>query len=193
MEEDKILNEKFSDLRRQAERLLAGKGKIPVLESDEDPLKLIHELQTYQIELELQNDELRRSQQNLMESNIRYTRLYDFAPIGYLTLNSKGMILNANLTFSDMVLNERSFLINQPLSVFISTQDQDVYFQYKRNLSTSALPQKCELRLLRKDKTLLDVRLESRIADDNDNEIEEYRIVIIDISDKKAAEKAKEV
>jgi len=89
MNQNKILTDKFSDLRRQAEQLLAGKEKIPGLDLGDDPLKLIHELQTYQIELELQNDELRRSQQNLMESNIRYTRLYDFAPIGYCLLTMR--------------------------------------------------------------------------------------------------------
>jgi len=69
-------------------------------------LKIIHELQTYQIELELQNEDLRLSQQELMKSRMSYEELYDFAPVGYLTLNLKGLILKANLTFSNMLQRE---------------------------------------------------------------------------------------
>ncbi|MGM0394017.1 MAG: hypothetical protein ACQEQ5_06260, partial [Thermodesulfobacteriota bacterium] len=89
---NKTVEEKFNALRRQAEELIAKPdfSRKPV--AVEDPLRLIHELQTFQVELELQNDELRIAQQELMEFKIHYTQLYDFTPVGYVTLNAKGKI-----------------------------------------------------------------------------------------------------
>ncbi|MCP4163031.1 MAG: hypothetical protein GY760_23465, partial [Deltaproteobacteria bacterium] len=153
--------DKFSELRNQAERLLALKGNVPGLAYDDDPLKLIHELQTLQIELELQNEELHRSQQELMQSQINYTELYDFAPVGYITTSLKGLILGSNLILSDMLQTERSLLINQPLSAFIHIEDQDIYYRHQKNLSESKTRQISELRLQPKDGAILDVQLES--------------------------------
>jgi two-component system cell cycle sensor histidine kinase/response regulator CckA len=184
--------DKFLELRRQAEKLLALKGNVPGLVYDDDPLKLIHELQTFQIELELQNEELHRSQQELMASNIRYTELYDLAPVGYITLGIKDLILRANLTFADMLLIERSYLINQPLSAFIVPEDQDIYYRYKKSLSDSKAPLFCELCMEQKDGMLLDVRLESRIVSRSSGDIDGYRIALIDISDQKRAERERE-
>ncbi|MBT6339694.1 MAG: response regulator [Desulfobacula sp.] len=186
-----MTDNKFLDLRRQAETLLKAKGKYALAFND-DPLKLIHELQTYQIELELQNEVLHQSQKDLMESKILYTELYDFAPVGYLSLGSKGLILSSNLTFADMLLTQKSYLINQSLSAFVAIEDQDIYYKYKKNIAVSKTPNSCELRLKKKDGTLLEVRLESRIVSDSSGDIEEYRIAIMDISDQKAAEKEKE-
>ncbi len=192
MSKNKYSDDRFIKLRRQAEKLLAAKGKTPEFTHDDDPLKLIHELQTFQIELEIQNEELQRSQQELMASNIRYTRLYDLAPVGYITLGIKGLILNANLTFADMLLVERSNLINQPLSAFIVPEDQDTYYGYKKSLADSKKTQFCDLRMEQKDGTILDVRLENRAAPKNSGEIEGYHIALIDITDQKKAEREKE-
>jgi len=190
--QDKKSKENFSDLRMRAEKLLAGEGKISDFDSGDDPLKLIHELQTYQIELELQNEELLRSQQELMESKIQYTELYDLAPVGYISLSTKGLILRVNLTFAEMLLIERSNLINQPLSASIVPEDQDIYYQYKKNLSDSEASQICELRMEQKDGSILDIRLEGCVVPKNSEDIEGYRIALINISDQKKAERERE-
>ncbi len=113
---DETFGLKIHELRRQAERLLAERGKSSGKAFEGDPLKLIHELQTMQIELELQNEDLRLSQQALMESKASYEELYNFAPVGYLTISKKGLILKSNLTFADMLSKERLHIINQPMS-----------------------------------------------------------------------------
>jgi PAS domain S-box-containing protein len=182
---NKASQEKFNTLRRQAEKLLAA---TPSLETDgigDGPLKLIHELQTYQIELELQNEELHRSQQQLMKSQMRYTELYDFAPVGYITLNLKGRILNANLTLADMLAVERSSLINQPLSAHIVFEDQDIYFRHIRDLSDTRMRQVCELRMKKTDGTVLDVQLESTVSSLINGQPKQYQTVAIDISAQK--------
>ena len=77
----------FSDLRRRAEALLAAEAILPEELSPAEATRLIHELRVHQIELEMQNEELRLSQARLEESRSKYADLYDFAPVGYLTLD----------------------------------------------------------------------------------------------------------
>lgn len=181
--------EKFYQLRKQAETLMTNidfSDTPPVMH---DQLKLIQELQTFQIELELQNEELHRSQQELMASNIRYTGLYDLAPVGYLTSDSKGIILNANLTLADMLLlMDRSFLLGQPMSAYIVSKDQDIYYQHIRNLADPKTRQICELRMEKTDGTSFYVQLESTILSYQIDKPEQYRTVVIDISKRKQLE-----
>lgn len=182
--------EKFKQLRRKAEELIRTKKAIPIPITPEDPLKLIHELQTFQIELELQNEELNRINRDLMEMQIRYTELYDLAPVGYIDVSLKGMILNTNLTFADMLSNQRSLLLNQPLSSYVFPEDQDKYYMHLRYLSNSKARKICELRMKKKDETPLYVQLESMLFLDVHNDTEQYRIIISDISERKQVEKA---
>ena len=179
-------------MRRQAEALMVKKGFKSPPDIVDDPLELIHELQTFQVELELQNEDLHRSQQELMEFKMRYTELYDFTPVGYVCLDTKGVILNANLTLADMLSTERSSLMNQPLSGFILFEDQDIYYRHLRDLAESKIRQICELRLRKMDGTPLDVQLESIVFSCQSWRPEQYRTVIIDISGRKQMEKERE-
>ncbi len=181
--------QKFDKLRIQAEKLLALKENVPDLAYDDDPLKLIHELQTFQMELELQNEELHRSQQELMQSQTDYTELYDFAPAGYITTNFKGLILRTNLTLADMLSTERANLINQPMSAFIHIEDQDIYYKHLKNLSESKTRQISELRLQPKDGAVFDVQLESTIVTNEIGDTAKYRTIVIDITERKRIEK----
>src|SRR4051794_24117417 len=86
------------DLRQRAEKLLARRPAVADAEPEQDQAlrRLVHELQVHQVELEMQNDELRRSQAELERTRDRYLHLYDMAPVGYLTLDESGRILAAN-------------------------------------------------------------------------------------------------
>jgi PAS domain S-box-containing protein len=184
-------HEKFNQLRRHAEQLMKDKDFISPLPFVADPLELIHELQTFQVELELQNEELHRSQQELMEFKKRYTELYDFTPVGYICLDKKGVIRTANLTLADMLSAQRSSLINQAFSDYVLFEDQDIFYRHIRDLAEVKTRQICELRMRKKDGTPLDVQLESTVISYQSDRPEQYRTVIIDISARKQMEKEK--
>jgi two-component system, cell cycle sensor histidine kinase and response regulator CckA len=190
MNRKKAAHDKFNQLRRQAEQLIKKNDMVSPLV--EDPLALIHELQTFQVELELQNEELNRSQQELMEFKKRYTDLYDFTPVGYICLDKKGVILNANLTLADMLSTPRGSLISQAFSNYILFEDQDMYYRHIRDLAELKIRQICELRMRKKDGTPLDVQLESTVISYQSDRPEQYRTVIIDISARKQMEKEKQ-
>ena len=149
MTKDKPNSPDFSELRRQAEERFAAKQR----EIDQ-PLgyveKLLHELQVHRIELELQNEELRNTQVQLQESLMEYSDLYDFAPVGYFTLNEKGLILKANLAGATLFGVERRNLINKPLRAFIASESRAVFDDFRKTLFKTLTKQLCEVKLLRK-------------------------------------------
>src|SRR5208283_2972171 len=106
-------NSKSDDdtLRGEAEDRLRSGIDLPDDIPAEDAKRLIHELRVHQIELEMQNDELRRSQIQLDESRMRYADLYDFAPVGYLTFDREGLVVEANLTVAKRLGKERSRIL----------------------------------------------------------------------------------
>ena len=160
-------NQGESELRRRAEKKLkettSGSGDLSGV-SPERMATLIHELEVHQIELEMQNDELRRIQGELEKTRDRYTHLYDFAPVGYFTLSEKGIIEEANLSCASMLGVERSSLMGKPLSRFICKDDQDVFYVHRKALFEANAKQVCELRLVRKDRTHFHAQLESIVA-----------------------------
>ncbi|WP_051261493.1 ATP-binding protein [Desulfovibrio inopinatus] len=117
----------LSRLREKAERLLS---KLPNEESTtqaEDFRELLHELNVYQIELELQNEELINMQTQLEHSRDRYIRLFDFAPVGYFSFNNKGVILDVNLAGSNMLGVNRMYLHNKPLVTYLEPASQIIF------------------------------------------------------------------
>jgi PAS domain S-box-containing protein len=171
MAEKKDLINNDDELRRRAQEQALKNGlaqeNIDAL-SQEDTRHLLHDLRVHQIELEMQNEELRRAQVELEDSRSRYFDLYDLAPVGYCTLNDKGLILEANLTSAAMLGVVRSALIKQPLSSFIHNEDQEIYYLHRKLLFETGSPQVCELRMLRHDGTTFWARLEAAAAKDTD-------------------------
>lgn len=114
-----------AELRREAERRLKDKAPATALPRTEgEALKLLHELQVHQIELVMQNEELRRAQEELLVSRDKYSQLYDFAPIGYITVRKDGAISSANLTGASLLGRERSHLLNRRLGLFVAENDR---------------------------------------------------------------------
>lgn len=109
--------------------------------------RLAHELHVHQVELESQNEELRRTQSDLAAARDRYLDLFDFAPVGYLTLDKDGVILACNLTSADMLGTLRSVLNGASLSRFIMPADSDRWHLYLRRVLLEEQPQSIEIAL----------------------------------------------
>ncbi|MHB0955753.1 MAG: sensor histidine kinase [Pirellulaceae bacterium] len=181
-----------ADLRRQAEKIVREKAaqsteNLEVL-SREKTRQTIHELQVHQIELEMQNEELRRAQVELEASRARYIDLYDFAPVGYVTVSEVGLILEANLTAATLLAVPRGALVRQPLTRFVLFEDQDIYYRHHKRLFETGTPQLCELRLLRTDSPPFWAQLEASGTQDGEDGLPDCRIVMSDISDRALAE-----
>jgi PAS domain S-box-containing protein len=151
--------------------------------------QLLHELQVHQIELEMQNEELRESNNALDIVRTRYFDLYDLAPIGYLTLNEHGLIQQANLTVASLFGMVRSTLIKQPLSKLILKADQDVYYLSHKKLIESGEPQSFDLRIVKSINSHLWVNCVIMQAQDGES-APELRVVLTDISERKQTEQA---
>ncbi|MBF0529460.1 MAG: PAS domain S-box protein, partial [Deltaproteobacteria bacterium] len=182
----------LTELRRQAEkiareRIAQAPDNLESLSPDE-VRGLVHELRVHQIELEMQNEELRRA--NVENDAIRaeYFDLYDLAPVGYLTVSDNELILKANLTVANLFGLVRPALIKQPLTRFIYPENQDVYYHHRRQLIETGEPQVCEMRMLRGNASHFWARLEATIVHDAKNAKPVCRIVVSDITERKRAE-----
>jgi two-component system, cell cycle sensor histidine kinase and response regulator CckA len=149
--------------------------------------RVLHDLRVHQIELEMQNDELRRTQEQLELARARYFDLYDLAPVGYLTLNQSGAIREANLTAANLLNTPRAELVNEPLTRFIWPADQDIFYLHERVLWKTGVRQACELRLLKRDGEVCWVRLESTSTKGSFDNIA-CRVVMSDIDARRKAE-----
>ena len=177
-------------LRKQAEKLLQAKSAKTQDIFPDDVHKLIHELKVHQIELEMQNEELRRAQLELGASRDRYSDLYDFAPVGYFTISDKGTILEANLTGTAMLGVERTILIKKPFSSFITKDDQDSFYFYRQKLIETKEKQTCELKIVKKDGSEFYAQIDSSPVKDLQKDFTQFGISITDISERKLAEEA---
>ena len=180
-----------SGLRRRAERQI----KTESVDSEEnsgmstkDMAKMIHELRVHQVELKMQNEELRRIQEELEEARDRYTNLYDFAPVGYLTLDAKGIVEEANLTFATMLGMKRSEVVGKPFSRFIQREDQDVYYLHRQRIVESGDFKSFRLRLVKNDGSDFFSNLECMTVKEIDSDSKQMRIAVSDITEQNELE-----
>ncbi len=190
MKKDKSNPGKYRNIRKEAEKLLRKQPEAQTENlSVEEAGHTLHELRVHQIELEMQNDELRRVNAELEESRAKYSDLYDFSPVGYFNFNNKGLILEANLTGAGQLGVERNLLIKKPFSRFIARDYQDLFYMHLRNVSDTTDRQGCEIKIKRGDSTEFYAQLESMLVEDSKgNKL--YRTSVIDITGRKQAEEA---
>jgi diguanylate cyclase (GGDEF)-like protein/PAS domain S-box-containing protein len=178
-------------MRQRAEEIARknaslGPQNSAVLSPRETEL-LLHELHVHQIQLEMQNEELRQAQAELDATRARYYDLYDLAPVGYVTVSEKGLIQEANLTATTLLGVARGALVHRPLTRFILKADQDVYYKHRKQLFKTAEPQACELRLVRSDGIAFTAYLEATASRDSDGETV-CRVALSDITECKQTE-----
>ena len=192
MDKEDVIKKRFASLRKKAEKKLQNQSTDQDTLSPEQAQSLLHELQVHQIELEMQNEELRRAQLELEISNTKYFDLFEFAPVGYLTLSDKGLILEANLTASKMLGVERISLVKQTINHFIHHDDSDLYYLHNKILLKTGIPQVCELRMTRRDSSHFWARVESTRVLKDKNGPTSFRIMLSNITEHKRAEAALE-
>jgi len=179
----------LSYIRKQAEHKAALCPEHNTCLSLKETRLMIHELRVHQIQLEMQNEELRRVQAELDATRLRYFDLYDLAPVGYVTLSETNMILEANLTATTMLEVLRNAILKMPISKFIRKDYQDVYYQFRKKLFETGAPQSCELWMLKNDGLPIWVHLSATLAQNAANE-PLCRLVLVDITARKQAEVA---
>jgi PAS domain S-box-containing protein len=180
-----------AELRRQAEKRLRAKtAELHFPRTEEATPRLVHELEVHQIELEMQNEELRRTQEGLESSHNKYVELYDFAPIGYFTLDAHGLIEGVNLTGAQMLRIERRLLFKRPFISFIAeATDREIFSNHLESVLQRQGMQTCEIRLKRKDGAAVFYAQIQSIAKENiDGEAGCISTAVIDITAHKKAE-----
>lgn len=173
-------------LRQKAEEIL--KNKPPIVDTpsvDSETLKLIHELDVHQIELEMLNEELKIAKEQLETATEKYIDLYDFAPSGYFSLSKNGKILELNFRGANMLGKERSLLINSLFAIFIADDAKLIFSSFLDKLYESKVSETCEIILFVNANTPTYLLLNGIATEDD----EQCFITAIDITKRKTAEK----
>ncbi|BEH09428.1 MULTISPECIES: sensor domain-containing diguanylate cyclase [Geobacter] len=174
-------------LRFQAEEQLRKKpldGDPP--RTDEAILRLVHELEVHQIELEIQNEELRKARDTVEKMLKKYTDLYDFAPVGYATLDRKGTILDSNITCATLLGVDRSRLIHRPFKEFVTADFREALTAFIKKIFASDTKDVCEVSFQNKNNLHLVVQIEAVASSSG----QECRLALIDITGRREAENA---
>ena len=184
MQRQKPKSTRLNTLRKRADEFVNKNSSAVKKIIPKDIQNLIEELRVHQVELKIQNEELQRAQMELEAARNRYSDLYEFAPVGYITVSEQGLILEANFTSNALLGVNKSFMIGKPFTRFITSDTQDVYYFHRKKLFETKTKQICELKFKKKDGTQFYARLESIVFQDSDSNSCRCRIIIIDITER---------
>jgi PAS domain S-box-containing protein len=185
MPENKSRKGQFDSLRQRAEKLVKQDRADITSLSRQDIEHLAYELAVHQVELEAQNEELRQTQVKLAEARDRYADLYDFAPVGYLTLDQYDLVIEANLTICQMLGIDRADLLQKRISDYIAPESQNEFYHYLRHAQRADTRTTGEFEMLKNGGTYFQAHLESLPTGEGN-----LRAGIIDITEQKKAEEA---
>ncbi len=171
--------------RRDEERLVDRRTEVSRLSSDEIA-ELVHELEVHQIELEMQNQNLREAEFELAEARDRYLDLYEFAPVGYLTLDESLGIREANLKACALLGVERSKLIGHPLPRFFYKEDAAICYHHFRRAAEREEETTSEVRVLRQDGSGVQLRMATQSFGGGPNAVS-FRTTLTDVTELRQA------
>jgi len=192
-DKDKSRDSAADELRRRAEEIIgeAEPSDAQRHRRNDETLKLFHELQVHQIELEMQNAELRQVRDEVESALAKYTDLYDFAPVGYLTLNRNGVVLAANLTAAGLLGIERSRLTGRHFELFVAAEARQNFAEFLGTVFLCKSRQSCEVTISAEGNLPFFVQIEA-VAFESEQE-QECRVAMIDISVRRQLEEKLEI
>lgn len=174
-----------TERRRAAEqRLCEQPAAFATVHGESDARRVAHELQIHQLELEMQNEELQLARDALAAGLEKYTELYDFAPVGYVTLDRQGTIRGANLAASALLGIERARIIQQPLRLMVAPADRRSFDAFLQRMASSGTREACEVGLQPDGKPAIPARIEGVRAAAG----EEVWLTIADVTERISAE-----
>jgi len=174
-------------LRQKAEELLKKKSAGTASPfSEVESIRLIHELEVHQVELEMQNDELQRARAIAEVANDKYIRLYDFAPSGYFTLSDKGEIIELNLSGAKMLGKDRQHLKNSLLGFFVSEETKPIFNRFLEKAFNGKVKESCDVTLLQDGNLPMYGHLTGIVYENG----EQCLVTMVDITERKQAEEA---
>jgi PAS domain S-box-containing protein len=179
------------DLRKKAEELLKDSQSGPVgskTEDGRDSMALVHELQVHQIELEMQNEELKRAKLESEDALAKYSDLFDFAPIGLFTIEQQGLIREVNMAGAALLGAVRCNMMNRDFRLFVAPKDRSRFDDFCKSAFETSIKQTCELILLRIGGPTARAVIEGIAAEDGSISDRQLRIAVIDITDRKRME-----
>jgi PAS domain S-box-containing protein len=178
-------------LRRRAEhRLRAQPKKGPRIAVNVDTQRILHELQVHQIELELQNEELKQAKTEVDAGLEKYTDLYDFAPIGYFSLDEQGRILEVNLTGAALLGLERSRVADRRFQLFVAPPSRPTFQGFLTKVFEGHAKQGCEVALLNERGPAFWADLQAMSATSPRGAVKWCRVTVIDVTARKQVEAA---
>jgi PAS domain S-box-containing protein len=179
------------ELRRRAEHRLRNQPiRGAQIETNADAQRIFHELQVHEIELELQNEQLKQSKAEVDASLERYTDLYDFAPVGYFSVDERALILDVNLTGAALLGIERSRLTNRRFQLFVAPEGRADFNAFLERVFAEEERQTCEALLLSAGRASFWADLQAVIVTTADTAGKMCRMAVSDISARRQAEEA---
>jgi PAS domain S-box-containing protein len=175
-----MIDETFKDLKRRAVEQLKNRENKSV--PGTDAYQLIEELNLYQVELEIQNEDLIKSQLDLQIANKKYQDLYNLAPIPYFTFNKDNLIIDVNQAGLDLLGMKKEMLINRCFSRYIMREYQALFSQYRQRALKEDITQSCELKLLRWAGATFDAKLQFKAIHEAYSEQKQLLVCITDIT-----------
>ncbi len=184
----------LQQLRKKAEQIVDERQEETFEKSESDisdMVRLIHELEVYQEEVELQNQELRQSAISLENARNEWFELFDAAPVGFVIINRLGMIERCNQAAASLLTGTRHPMSGRSMLPRIHPDDREIYHSLARSMTENPeVTSSRELRLVQENKGIVFVHMEGSVVKDAEGEFNQFRVALVDISDQKAYEKS---
>ena len=196
MKKNNTNQDKYNKLRQRAEVKLDSEKPVDIQDmriyETYETYALLHELQVHQIELEMQNEELKHANAQAENSLSKYYELYDLAPIGYFTVNEQGKILEVNQAGADLLEVKTRYLLNNYFQNYIAEDCLSLYNTFRMKVLESKAKQNCEIRLLKKEKVQFHAQITGIVVKSHTESESQMWLSVFDITDRRRIEEAKE-